>query len=117
MPLPPVQKHLPDVVLLSDEWSVLQFLKKWTPDDIREAIRSDAKLAQLFVDHRGIANGMGWIARRRGRSDLSPFINLGNILTWFHERRDDLFQAIITEPGGIAWLDRNFNELRQVLGI
>lgn len=111
-----IPTKLPPVAIMSDEWMILQFLKKWTGEDIRNAIRNSIDLAALFNEHRSLANGVGWIARRNARP-LNPYLSPDNILFWFKERRPDLFQAIIGEPGGVAWLQTQFTNLRSLLGI
>ena len=111
-----VDTPLPPVKLLSDEWIILLYLKNWTGDDIRRAIRYNADLAVLLTENPRLADGFAWIVRRKA-GEMGAWMQPGYVLEWFRQRRPDLHAAIISEPGGIFWLQRNFQNLRKTFGI
>jgi len=79
---------------LTPDWMLYQFLKSWTPDDIKLAIKKNVKI------------------------DFTPFKEqvisktVEKILEWFQTYRPDLYQVLACEDG-IRWLRMNVeNALR-----
>jgi len=102
---------LPPVRILSDEWFVLQFLKNWTADDIRLAIKKNVDLAELMLKHPREAEPLKKIAEKYDSSSVT----VGDILYWFSVRRPDLYKAITESERAIRWIQKNFSSLRKVI--
>jgi len=103
--------NLPPVKPLSDEWFVLQFLKNWTADDIRLAIKKNVDLAELMLKHPREAEPLKKIAEKHDPSSVT----VGDILYWFSIRRPDLYKAIVEDRRGIEWVARNAVNLKRIL--
>lgn len=98
---------------LSDEWFVLRFLKDWTADDVRTAIRKDVDLAQLMLRH---PRESGFLRKIAGRHNPSS-VTVGDVLYWLSVRRPDLYRAVVEAEGGrgVEWIAKNIEGLRRIL--
>ena len=105
------RKPLKPVKSLSDEWFILQFLRNWTADDIRLAIRKNVDLAELMLKHPKEAEPIRKIAEKYDPSSVT----VGDILYWFSVRRPDLYKAIVEDRRGIEWVAKNAAKLKKIL--
>lgn len=107
---------LPPVKVFSAEWAIIKYLEGWRPDDIRIAIRNKTDLVALL---RQYEYSTGWLVRlvRGNVGDLQNYLEPTYILLWFRERLPSLHEAIVSEQGGEAWLQENFQRLKTYLQI
>lgn len=96
---------------MSDEWFILQFLKNWTANDIRLAIRKNVDLAELMLKHPREVEPLKKIAEKHDPSSVT----VGDILYWFSIRRPDLYKAIVADRKGVEWIAKNVSELKKIL--
>jgi len=111
-----LSQPLPKIKIFSDEWAVLQFLKKWTPDDIGKAIDEDIDLADLMLKNWA-ATGLLRLIARRNSEGLRSFLSPENILGWFSCRRPDIHAKIVEKPNGQTYITNNFIKIRDLLNI
>jgi len=97
----------------SDEWFLLQFLKNWTPDDIRLAIRKNIDLAELMLKHPEKSRPFMNLACKH--REAASEVTAGDILVWFSIRRPDLYKAIVEDEAGIKWVIKNTSKLKAIL--
>lgn len=107
------QGRLPPVKPFSDEWFLLQFLKNWTPDDIRLAIRKNIDLAELMLKHPEKSRPFMNLACKH--REAASEVTAGDILVWFSIRRPDLYKAIVEDEAGIKWVIKNTSKLKAIL--
>ncbi len=111
---PQKRSSLPLVKTFSDEWAILQFLKRWTPQDIRKAIDGDVDLAALMLGNWTQAKIVSTLAKRNSKN-IDGYLSAGNVLYWFSVRRPDLYQEITRDARGPEYINRNFDKVRNIL--
>lgn len=113
---PPQNSSLPPLHLFSVEWGLVKYLEGWEPDSIRYAIRNNVDLVQLLREY---GQSAGWLVRlARGHAEpLGAYLDPVHVLLWFSVRLPRLHEAIVTEPGGEAWIRENFQRLKTYLQI
>lgn len=110
------RQPLPLVKTFSDEWAILRFLKRWTPEDMRRAIDGDVDLAELMPGNWAKVRLISGIVERN-REAAQGYLSPENVLYWFSVRRPDLYFEIIRNPAGRLWLTNNFIKIRDALDI
>ena len=97
---------------LSDEWFILQFLKRWTPEHIRRAVEEDVDLAELAMKHRVVSTPLLKLASKYNHTSVS----VGDVLYWLSLRRPDLYSALVADEKGVEWLTRNIESIKNLMG-
>jgi len=110
--------RLPPVKIFSAEWGLIKYLEGWRPDTIRYAIRNNTNLVELLREYEN-DYATGWLVKlvRGNAGELQNYLDPTYVLVWFSERLPRLHEAIVSEQGGEAWIQENFQRLKTYLQI
>ena len=102
----------------SNEWIILKFLARWTDDDLKNVAAQNIRLASVLQDnwYNPFARFLRGLARSHAE-ELHRGLSLQAILDCLQTYRVDLYNVAVTDPVVLDWLNTNFGEVKQILGI
>lgn len=107
-------QKLPPLKQFSDEWFITKWLEDWTGNDVRLAIDKHINLVDLILDNPEDSSQIVNMVKGMARKYDSTMATVTNILTWFGERRPDIYQALTERKEGIIWLNLQVEKLTQM---
>lgn len=107
-------QQLPPLKQFSDEWFITKWLEDWTGNDVRLAIDRQINLVDLILDNPEESSKIVNMVKGIARKYDSNMATVTNILTWFGERRSDIYQALTERKEGIIWLNLQVEKLTQM---
>lgn len=93
-------------------------IANYTASDLNEMIDWNINLADLIKQKYG-----KWIffaqvhARKMSKMNQGTPITAANIMLWLQTRRSDLWVAVKNNPNGTAWLEKQIEPLKRLLGL